>query len=439
MNKNPFLAHVTSLLAVVLLCAGTAGRAGLLPQDGEAQYELEFWQSIQNSTDAEDYEAYLEAYPNGKFAPLARSRAERYRKAAAPPAPQAAVSVSDMDIYYDVVADANIRRAPSSQSDKLGVLQRGSRVHVTGKVADKPWYRVQTDDNVTAFVYAELLREPAAKVAQPAPIPAPAPAAPSRPSAPTPPPAPVEPRSSPAVTTAQETLRDCPSCPEMVVVPAGSYVMGDAHGDISEKPAHRVTIKQPFAIGKYEVTRAQWNQCVEAGGCKHKLSGDGDDKTPVGNVSWVDAHEYTAWLSKTTGKHYRLPTEAEWEYAARAGTTTRYWWGNDLGSGKANCKNCGGAWDRDKPAEVDAYSPNPFGLYGTSGGVWEWVTDCWHHDYSGAPVDGSSWEERECRENVIRGGAWRNDSTYVHSASRFKYEGDVRYLMNGFRVARSVP
>lgn len=432
MIKKLFLASVVCLLVDFSLCIPGAS-AGILPQDGEAQYELEFWQSIQNSTDAEDYEAYLEAYPDGKFAPLARSRAERYKKEATPARAKPPVMVTDMDIYYDVVTDANIRSAPSSQADKLGLLSRGGRVHVTGQVTGKPWYRIQSDDNIRGFVYAELLRKPAAV---------------ARPSSPPPPPA----RSKPAATAPApvttpvaaggavlKTLRDCPTCPELIVLPPGSFVMGDAKGDRSEKPAHRVTIKQPFAIGKYEVTTAQWNECVKAGGCSHSLKGEPAANSPVRDISWADAREYLRWLSKLTGKHYRLPTEAEWEYAARAGTTTRYWWGDGLGTGHADCKKCGGPWDHDNPSAVDAFSPNPFGLYATSGGVWEWVSDCWHNDYGGAPTDGDSWDAADCRENVIRGGGWRNDSTYVHSASRFKYDANVRYLLNGFRVARSMP
>jgi formylglycine-generating enzyme required for sulfatase activity len=201
-----------------------------------------------------------------------------------------------------------------------------------------------------------------------------------------------------------------------------------------------VSIRQPFAIGKYEVTVAQWKACNKAGGCSHRADLDNpEDNSPMRDVSWRDAQEYIAWLAKVTNKPYRLPTEAEWEYAARGGTQTRYWWGNDLGSGHANCRNCGGEWNKDAPAVVDSFPANAFGLYGTSGGVWEWVADCWHKTYRGAPTDGSAWRKSDCRENVIRGGAWRNDSTYVHSASRFKYDTYVRYLLNGFRVARSLP
>lgn len=426
MKSNLSLVRALSLLMAFSLYASMAS-GGLLPQDGEALYELEFWESIQNSTDAEDYEAYLEAYPDGRFAPLARSRAERYREEEASERTQPAPAVTDMDIHYDVVTDANVREAPTAHSSKLGLLKKGDQVLVTGQVVGKPWYRIKTDDGVTGYVYGELLRQPPPQAQTYSPPPSPAK------------PPPGSSAKTAATAGGPEDLRDCPVCPAMIKLPPGSFTMGDPRGDRSEKPAHKVSIREPFAIGKYEVTTAQWQACVEAGGCSHRLKDDPAPRSPVRDISWSDAQEYIRWLSRTTGESYRLPTEAEWEYATRAGTDTRYWWGEHIGKGNANCKDCGGDWDHDAPAVVDAYAPNPFGLYGTNGGVWEWVADCWHRNYNGAPRDGSRWDKPDCREYVIRGGAWRNDSTYVHSASRFKYDAYVRYLLNGFRVARSLP
>jgi len=215
--------------------------------------------------------------------------------------------------------------------------------------------------------------------------------------------------------------------------------MGENRGDRSEKPAHQVSIKRPFAIGKYEVTTGQWNECVKAGACSDKAAKVGPTENfPARDISWNDARAYVRWLSQLTQQEYRLPSEAEWEYSARANTKTRFWWGDKVGTGNADCRNCGGKWDRSVPAEVDAYPPNPFGVYGVAGGVWEWVTDCWHKSYNGAPKDGSSRDKPDCRENVIRGGSWRNDANYIHSASRFKYDSNVRYLLNGFRVAKTL-
>lgn len=417
-------------LSVGLAAAGGAA-AGILPKDGEAQYELEFWESIKNSTHAEDYEAYLKAYPDGRFAPLAKARAARYAKPASKTAEQPPLPIEEMDIQYEVVTNANVRKQPSSRAERVGELSRGDRVHVTGRTEDKNWYRVELAEGATGFVYGELLREP---VAAPAPAPKPEPAV-ARPAPPPPP------TATAVVAHRTGGASDCDNCPEMVVLQPGSFSMGDDRGDRSEKPAHRVTIRKPFAIGKYEVTLAQWNACVAAGACRAMADTSTaglSDMSPARDLSWNDAQRYVRWLSKLTGQRYRLPTEAEWEYAARAGTTSRYWWGQKMESGKANCKDCGGEWNNDVPAKVDAFPANPFGIYGMNGGVWEWVEDCWHKSYHGAPSDGSAWTSPNCRENVIRGGSWRNDSTYAHSASRFRYDTGVRYILNGFRVAKSL-
>ncbi|MEA2078350.1 MAG: SUMF1/EgtB/PvdO family nonheme iron enzyme, partial [Pseudomonadota bacterium] len=407
---------------------------GILPQDGEAQYELEFWQSIKDSTDAADYEAYLEAYPNGKFATLARSRAQRYKKAAPEELKQPALIITDLDTEYIVVTTANIRQEPSAKSKRLGTLEKGSTVHVTGQVSGSNWYQVKSVTGVMGFVFGDLLRKPAPKPKAPT---TPAPRSTPKPLAA--PPLAGEQQAAAPTTLKTEVIRDCPACPEMIDLPAGAFTMGENRGDRSEKPAHKVTIKRPFAIGKYEVTKGQWNECVKAGGCSYKAAKAGPaENSPVRDISWNDAQEYVRWLSQITKQEYRLPTEAEWEYAARANTRTRFWWGDKLGTGNANCKGCGGKWDRNAPAEVDAYPPNPFGLSGTNGGVWEWVNDCWHKSYDGAPKDGTSWDKPDCRENVIRGGSWRNDATYILSTSRFKYDSNVRYLLNGFRVAKTL-
>jgi len=430
-TREEFSASHPGVLSLAQLTAMPT--RGILPKDGDAQYELEFWQSIKDSTDAADYEAYLEAYPDGKFAPLAKSRAQRYKKSTPEPARQPAYVVNELDDQYEVIRNANIRQTPSSKSRRLAELQRGSSVHVTGQLADKQWYQVRFA-GMTGYIYAELLRKPVAKPApkaKPAPEPKPKPIA-----RPTPQPVKVLPVRPGKV----EEIQDCPSCPVMLALPAGNFTMGASRGDRSEKPAHKVSINKPFAIGKYEVTVAQWNECHTAGACSYKSDfNDPQDNSPIRDISWSDAQEYAKWLSRVTKKPYRLPTEAEWEYAARGGTDTTYWWGNEVGVSQADCKNCGGQWNNKSPAAVDAFPANPFGLYGTSGGVWEWVADCWHKTYKGAPKDGTAWSGNDCRENVIRGGAWRNDSSYIHSASRFKYDTHVRYLLNGFRIARTLP
>jgi formylglycine-generating enzyme required for sulfatase activity len=165
---------------------------------------------------------------------------------------------------------------------------------------------------------------------------------------------------------------------------------------------------------------------------------DVTDDTPVHNVSWDDAQDFVGWLREITGRPYRLPTEAEWEYAARAGTATRFWWGDSIGQGKANCQDCGGEWDRARPVNIGSYSANPYGLHDMNGGVMEWVADCWVQDYGGAPSDGSARTLPNCHQRALRGGSWRNDQSYATASSRLGYDAGVRYYTNGFRIARDL-
>jgi formylglycine-generating enzyme required for sulfatase activity len=288
---------------------------------------------------------------------------------------------------------------------------------------------------------------PASTGPSPAPAPAPAPT-----PTPTPAPAPATtstpaPTPSPTATASGEPLRgdakpgdsfrDCQGCGEMVIVPAGAFDMGSSTE--YENPAHRVTIAKPFAIGRYEVTFDEWDRCVEEKGCKAQPDdrewGRGD--RPVINMSWLDAKAFVAWLSQKTGQTYRLPSEAEWEYAARAGTNTPFWWGRDVGSRQANCRECGtGSGQQTSP--VGSYKPNSFGLYDTAGNAAEWVEDCWNDSYRGAPKDGSAWSTGQCRLRVLRGGAYDSQAKAVRSTARFRYDTDVRYSANGFRVVREL-
>ncbi|WP_292932596.1 SUMF1/EgtB/PvdO family nonheme iron enzyme [Noviherbaspirillum sp.] len=338
---------------------------GVIPKDSAEQYELTFWDSIKDSNHVADYEAYLQAYPNGRFAALAKARIERLRKAA--PKTEAPAATP----------------APATKAPP-------ERPRPTPPAAAKP---------------------------------APPAAAPERPA--------------PSTAKAGGTIKDCPTCPDMVALPAADFTMGSNASDPSEKPAHHVSIATPFAIGKYEVTVAQWDACVEGGGCQPSPNGSGRPKnTPVRDVSWDDAQQYVKWLTKLSGKSYRLPTEAEWEYAARGGTTTRFWWGNQMQTGKANCKDCGEPWQQEGPTPVGSFAANPFGLHDMNGSVWEWVSDCWHNNYKGAPADGRSWDDAHCRVRVIRGGSWREGASYMPTTTRFKYDASVRHSQNGFRVAR---
>ena len=237
-------------------------------------------------------------------------------------------------------------------------------------------------------------------------------------------------------------FRDCEQCPEMVVVPAGSFQMGDLSGKGIgwERPVHEVTIDYSFAVGKYEVTFDEWDACVAAGGCSYRPpdNGWGRGTRPVLNVSWRDAQKYVKWLSRETGKLYRLLSEAEWEYVARAGTTTDYWWGNNIGTNNANCNGCGSLWDDKSTAPVGSFAANAFGLFDTAGNAHEWVEDCGNDIYKGAPTDGRAWTSGICGRRVLRGGSWDSDPEFVRPAYRswLKPSSRLYSYVLGFRIAR---
>ena len=240
-------------------------------------------------------------------------------------------------------------------------------------------------------------------------------------------------------------FRDCEGCPELVVVPSGSFLMGSPPGEQgrfdNEGPVHRVTIGEPIAVGVYEVTFSEWNACRRGGGCAHNPDdeGWGRGNHPVIDVSWADAQEYVGWLSKETGERYRLLSESEWEYVARAGTETRYHWGDAVGRNRANCAGCGSRWDDEQTSPVGSFSSNAFGVHDVHGNVREWVEDCEHRHYAGAPTDGSARTRGgDCSRRVLRGGSWDNDPGFVRSAYRIRSPSGFRYDDVGFRVARTL-
>jgi formylglycine-generating enzyme required for sulfatase activity len=243
----------------------------------------------------------------------------------------------------------------------------------------------------------------------------------------------------PAATPAPSAkeFRDCEQCPAMVKLPGGQFEMGSM-ADASERPPHRVQVAG-FALGAYEVTQREWKACVAAGACSDKPRVAGNDRLPMMNLSWDDATKYVQWLRSLTGKPYRLPSEAEWEYAARAGATTSYPWGKEIGVARANCSGCGGTYDPKLPAAVGSFPPNAWGLYDMQGGVAEWTEDCWHKNYESAPTNGSAWQSPRCSDHVLRGGSWKNPPTELTASSRNFYDGSVRYVANGLRVAVSLP
>ena len=240
-----------------------------------------------------------------------------------------------------------------------------------------------------------------------------------------------------------DALRPLPAFrePDMVSLPAGNFIMGSNDGTDGEKPPHRVNIAKPFAVAKYAVTFDEWDICVKENGCKHKPSsyGWGRATRPVINISWDDVtKEYLPWLNKKTGKTYRLLSEAEWEYAARAGTTTKYPWGDAVGTGNANCSGCGSQWDTKQTAPVGSFKPNAFGLYDMHGNVWQWCEDAYRGSYNGAPNDGSVWSGGDTSSRDLRGGSWYSNPQDLRSANRNSYRPDVRDCVVGFRLARTL-
>lgn len=238
---------------------------------------------------------------------------------------------------------------------------------------------------------------------------------------------------------AGDTFQECDVCPQMVAIPAGHFEMGSDDNGAREMPLHAVAIPRAFAIGIYEVTVDEWDACLREGECRQNPEQGREGKLPIANVSWDDAQDYVKWLSEKTDRKYRLPTEAEWEYAARARTVTRYWWGDEEGSKRANCTDCGSLWDGKDASPVGSFKPNLFGLYDVHGNVWEWTQDCWNPSYKEAPGDGEPWMRGDCLARVLRGGSWALDHEYMRSSRRNRYDRDVRYYLNGFRVVRELP
>lgn len=257
-------------------------------------------------------------------------------------------------------------------------------------------------------------------------------------SVPAPPPRSASRLAQDPAATVGRSFRDCAECPEMVVIPAGSFVMGSPASEQGrrndEGPQRGVAVRAPLAVGKYAVTFAEWDACVAAGGCSYRPrdEGWGRGRQPVINVSWNDAQQYVRWLRGRTRGSYRLLTEAEWEYAARARAMTPYSFGRTIRPGQANFgRNAG----RTQP--VGSYPANRWGLHDMHGNVWEWVQDC-YGSYAGAPADArQTVESGSCSSRVLRGGSWNDVPRLLRSANRYRGIPGYRYFFLGFRVART--
>lgn len=309
------------------------------------QAELLFWESMKDSRDPAELRAYIDAYPDGRFVPLARARLRSLAPAVDGAAGAAATPATAGELEENAIARG---RSPE--------LRVGDR------------------------------------------------------------------------------FRDCDTCPPMVVIPAGQFRMGAGAADAEAVPAHDVTLPNDVALSVYEIRVGDWEACVRSGDCPRVPGAPTDPALPIGNLSWVDAQAYVAWLSEETGHAYRLPTEAEWEYAARAGTTTPFWWGEEPGTAQARCADCGNPEGSEGPERVGSFAPNPFGLYDVHGNLSEWTEDCWSPSYQGAPADGSAWTGGDCISRVLRGGSYGRDHRYMTTASRNRYDHDVRYPEHGLRV-----
>jgi formylglycine-generating enzyme required for sulfatase activity len=365
-----------------------------------SEAEAAVWEGLQNSHDPAEFEAFLRLFPTSRYVAEAKRR-----------------HMALIDAIANEKAAALARREP------------GRPPQAPPSAAEPSSHAPESRPAVVALAQPHAMADVA---------PAPAPTAPRVMPPTNGPLSAVLPIPSHGANNDAKRFQDCPTCPWMVRIPAGSFMMGQGSHEAESTPAHHVNV-HAFAIGQTPVTVAEWNICLAAKACKFlPRMRVADDRTPVHNLSWEDVGQYVAWLSQITGHPYRLPSEAEWEYAARGGTSTRYWWGESVGMSLANCTDCGGVQNPYGPLPVDALSPNPFGLYDMLGGVAQWMADCWFPNYRGAPTDATPRDAKDCEKRALRGGSFRSPHDEITVTYRGNYDAPVRYLVNGFRVARDL-
>jgi formylglycine-generating enzyme required for sulfatase activity len=351
---------------------------------------------------------------------------------------KSARSTSDSAESTDVVVTQNtsLFEGPSSESPAIQILNRESTVTVTDRSGD--WAEIALVDGTTGFVLSKLLRSATEK------------------------PIPVVGTYPRAVRPAGE-FKDCDVCPQMIVLSPGRFMMGspdsEAGRDDDEGPRREVVISRAFAVSKFEVTRKQFGTFVQRAGytrtatsCRtsaeysrseggafqsHNPGFPQSDTDPAVCISWDDATAYVDWLTSETGKKYRLLTEAEWEYAARAGAQEPRYWGSDIGTQRANCDGCGSSWDDERTSPIGSFEANGFGLHDMLGNAWEWVADCYRPNYDGAPSDGAEPVEFDCEERVMRGGSWESSPRRIRAANRQRHEAAESDNDFGMRVART--
>lgn len=367
-------------------------------------------------------------------------------KVGAPVAPPVRASAQDVmrqpgGDTHEMSAD-EIREAIAPQleekKDGKGAIIAIVAVVLLAVLAAGGYFLFAGDDEPAPVQVAPAQPEPPTPAPDPQPVPQPDPQ-------PEPQPVPAvqpEPAKPAPVVGGARVFRDPLASggegPEMVMIPGGTFEMGVKAfaGDSDELPRHERQIG-PFAMSRHEVTIAEYERFARATSRKMPdLSGLDSESTPVVLVSWDDANAYALWLSKETGQKYRLPSEAQWEYAARAGTDTAYWWGFDLGENRAHCFDCKTGLNPRQPTRVGRFEPNAFGLFDTSGNVMEWTRDCYHKNYNGAPNDASAWEGGDCSVRVARGGSYGNTGKSLRSAARAKRPAQKGNDETGIRLVR---
>ncbi|MBI1399964.1 SUMF1/EgtB/PvdO family nonheme iron enzyme [Hyphomonas sp.] len=418
-------------------------------QAADMTMELTFWTSVKDSDDKADFEAYLKRYPDGHYSDLARNRiaaiARAHARAAAPPpapppqapppppppppraaAPAPAPKPAPAPPKPAPAKPVAAASAPPKKSGSSLPLVLGGLVAIVlaGWVIAN---LIPSDDTAAddAALTADAADAPAAPEAPALPEPEVIETAATETAAPAVD-VPAEPEPEP-----EPVAPVCDVCPAMVSLPGGTFSMGspatESGREPIEGPVHDVTVK-PFAISKTEITAAQWAACLADGGCNGYRPPAGEsDGLPATAISWRDATAYTKWLSAKEGRTYRLPTEAEWEYAARGGTSTAYWWGERFDSMKA---------PRDRLREAASLPENTFGLQGMLGNLREWVEDCYVNGYSDTPTDGSAVLSGDCGRRVVRGGSIKSGQAEHRAANRARISVTTRDRQIGFRVVR---
>lgn len=447
--------HTTSRLSLLLCGVGLALGSGLV-----------IGQTAASAPASDDFSVGLELFKAGKMA----RAASRFKQSLAADAHNAQAQFYLGEAYQGLKQNDKARQAYQRTLELAPTAEVAAwaRQRLAGEkapivapppVAPPPALSASAPASAPVVVVSTPVPVP---VPLPMPLPVPVPAAVAA-SAPAPAPAasapPPTPVAVPAAKPVGSVFQDCATCPEMVVVPAGSFTMGSAALETglyaNETPAHKVVFAKPFAVGKFEITFDEWRACVAEHACRAAWDGGwGEGRRPVIHINYEQAVGYTEWLAEKTGHAYRLLTEAEWEYAARAGTDKLRHWGN---SAERACQFANVAdqsarqkhpdwtetFDCDdasaQTAPVGSYRPNAFGLHDMLGNVWEWVDDCYHASYQGAPMEGSAWQALDCSLRVYRGGSWYGFPKEIRSALRIKSVAAFSNDDLGLRVARSLP